>query len=90
MVQNLIIDISHAVQLKVIILGGDNTSSAINLKHFKKDQEGRGVLVNYLVCSQTCMSSAFSTQIHKTQTKFLGSLFCHVNGAPVTASVFNE
>lgn len=94
MVQNSITDIGHAVQLQDITFGTDNKSVNINLKHSKTDQEGRGAVVDIKSVDKHLCPVLSLRKFLRLRPKAMGSLFCHVNGAPVTryqtASVFNQ
>lgn len=93
LVQNSITDIGHAVQLQDITFSTDSESEAISLKQVKTDQEGRGAVVNIFADKHLCSVLALRT-FFRLRPKVLGSLFCHVNGPPVTryqtGSVFNH
>lgn len=94
LVQNSITDIGHAVQLQDITFGTDNKSVTINLKHSKTDQEGRGAVVDIKSVDKHLCPVLSLRKFLRLRPKAMGSLFCHVNGAPVTryqtASVFNQ
>uniref|UniRef100_A0A8W8MMU3 SGNH hydrolase-type esterase domain-containing protein n=1 Tax=Magallana gigas TaxID=29159 RepID=A0A8W8MMU3_MAGGI len=94
LVQNSITDIGHAVQLQDITFGTDNKSVTINLKHSKIDQEGKGAVVNIKSVDKHLCPVLSLRKFLRLRPKAMGSLFCHVNGAPVTryqtASVFNQ
>lgn len=72
--------------LHYITFGADNKSVAISLKHSKTLQEGNSAIINIVniksAYKHLCLVLSLG-KFFKLRPNVLGSLFCHVNGAPI-------
>lgn len=74
----------HTFQLQDITFGSDNKSVAYSLKHSKTDQEGRGIVINIKPAYEHLCPVLSLCNFLYNRPKALGSIYWHVNGAPIT------